>query len=743
MNLYSDCNSEQKKAIMHITGPLVVCAGAGSGKTRVIAYRVNHLVNVFGYDPICIVCVTFTNKASREMRDRIASLLQGNPKIPLVTTFHGFGLYLLRRFGSFIGFKSYSIIDEEIQKEIITDILKHMNVSPKEISPKSCISFISTIKNNIKTNEFYQLNYKAELYNEIAKQYEYKKKEAQYIDFDDILLLTLQLLKIDSIQQTLHKEIRHVLVDEYQDTNIVQHEIIKYLTLKNNTFAIDSLCVVGDEDQSIYSWRGANVDNITDFKKDFPDAQLVTLTRNYRSVQEILNLANTVIEKNSNRNPKNLWTEKQFHKALAVFEFNSGYEEADTIVSIIKKLKKNNNKESIAILYRSHYQSRLFEEACVKESIPYKVFGGINFYERQEIKDILAYAKLIVNKKDRYSFLRAIQVPSRGIGDVFINNFFDFWNEKSDLDFFEIFDEFIKLQKLGSKVRENGEKFLSLLVDINNARCSSKQALEKIIDSIGYYSYILNNAETNEEASSRRENIGELLVAAEVFDSLYNGSLGDFIDHIAIMYEREDETKHKNDVVLLMSLHAAKGLEFSTVFLVGLEEGIFPSYRATVGTAEYEEERRLLYVGITRACQRLFCTYAKQRNLWGSTRSQARSSFINDFHNQYQFFDATQMPYYLLQRTIHELLDLPYENNENRHYQAAKNHTNNTIKNDNNFKEIQLSKTSFSPYQPHDYVSHDIFGKGVILTVDRDFCNVKFENGIKKIKTSFLKKVSY
>jgi DNA helicase-2/ATP-dependent DNA helicase PcrA len=729
--MYSDCNNEQKIAITHISGPLVVCAGAGSGKTRVIAYRVAHLVQVLGYDPASILCVTFTNKAAREMRERITMLLEDKKRIPLITTFHGYGLYMLRRFGGLINLKTYSIIDEDVQKQIITDILKEINISTKEVTPKQCLSYIGLVKNNMSLSGFSQLNYKTDIYDSVYHIYQNKKREANYIDFDDILIYTLQLLKIQQVQNTIQKETRNVLVDEYQDTNTVQHEIIKYITIAKDKFGIDSLCVVGDEDQSIYSWRGANVDNITHFKRDYPDAQLVTLSRNYRSAQEILNLANVVIEKNNNRNPKKLWTDKQSNNAVSLIEYSTGYAESNSVINIIKKLKQKNNNESIAILYRSHYQSRLFEEACVTDSIPYKVFGGINFYERQEIKDILSYAKIIVNSKDRYSFQRAAQVPSRGIGDAFFESFFNFWNEHPECGISEILREYLDTQKIGPKIRDNLEKFYALIIHLISHQLSAKESLNYIITTINYYNYLLSQPESHEEIASRRENIEELLVAADVFDQLYQGNLADFIDHIAIMYEKHDDNEHKSDTILLMTLHAAKGLEFSSVFLVGLEDGIFPSYRAMPDTAEFEEERRLLYVGITRARERLFCSYAKQRNLWGSTRSQHASSFLKDFTSHHAFFNAAEMPSYMLNRFINQLLEFEQQ-------------TFNIAKQQESTESLQsaISKKQGSEYSPQDIVQHEVFGVGRVVTTEREFCSVLFSNGLKKIKTSFLKKAS-
>jgi DNA helicase-2/ATP-dependent DNA helicase PcrA len=734
-------NSQQYNAVVNPSGPIVVCAGAGSGKTRVIAHRTFHLINVLGCDPRAITCVTFTNKAANEMRERIAELLQGNIYFPIITTFHGYALRLIRQYGAILDISNYTIIDEDTQKDIIRRIMAECSINDKDITIRKIIYYISSIKNNPLFESFIaESEQKYSVYKALYHYYEAEKTKSKCFDFDDILIYGLKLLENDFVLNDIRLNTKHLLIDEYQDTNHIQHSLVKKIAInKDNNFVLDSLCVVGDEDQSIYSWRGANVHNITNFKNDFPEAKLITLTQNYRSVDKILDLANCVISRNKIRNPKELWTAKKTTNPVFLIEYYNGYLEAEGVINIIISLKKEKKTGNCAILYRSHYQSRLFEEFCITNNVKYKVFGGINFYERQEIKDIIAYVKIAINKYDRQSFLRVCNTPVRGFGPAAQNLFLDFWNQNLSLPLDLCLNEYINKIDSLEKSKIALRKILSIIEDVNSVYNTPSKAISYIIKEIEYNSYIDKISETPDEARERKENIAELIEAAKMFEQQFeNATISDFLDHLSLMLntEKDVDFKSQEDIspVILMTVHASKGLEFSTVFIVGLEEGVFPSTRASDSIESFEEERRLLYVGITRACDRLVCSFANSRNLWGTNKLQIKSSFLKDFSKDVFYIDAKKMPKYIFEKMLN-INDLEV-------LKKFENKDNNFINDMNNFKKDFFDKDSFvnvNKIKKGNKVSHSIFGNGLVISISDDVCVVKFSDKIRNIKASYLK----
>lgn len=504
------------------------------------------------------------------------------------------------------------------------------------------------------------------------------------------------------------------MIDEYQDTNSIQHMLVKILALNiNNDFILDSLLVVGDEDQSIYSWRGANVGNILHFQRDFKNTKYLKLTRNYRSTESILSLANEVIQKNTLRNVKKLWTERSNNIPTFLLEFQSGYQEAETIIKIIKRLKNNQNLQNCAILYRSHYQSRLFEEFCVTYNVKYKIYGGLNFYQRQEVKDILSYLHLSVNQFDTQAFLRCCNIPNRGFGQVAQEDFILFW-KINNLPIIETINKYIQETKLSIKTQIALKEIKNILEKILLLE-NPADAINYIIAITNYHDYIEKNAENEIESQNRKENLQELITASKSFTQEFKGNVNDFVDYLSIFYEKSEETNEldiSSTPILLMSIHAAKGLEFSTVFIVGLEDGIFPSSRSNINKDSLEEERRLLYVAITRTENRLILSYALSRAQWGSTKVQHPSVFVDDLSPH--LINKLSFKKYLMNQ-IEKIVsgETSYTSNQNYH-----NHTiNNT---------------------PHKMITHSIFGIGKIIKDEGQFLIIDFgKNNIKTIHKDF------
>jgi DNA helicase-2/ATP-dependent DNA helicase PcrA len=708
-----ELNQDQYQAVLHTTGSAVVCAGAGSGKTRVIAQRVLHLIHI-GVLPEAIMCITFTNKAAKEMRERIFALLEGYPTLPLVNTFHGFALWLIRRYGKHLGITDCIVLGEDQQESIIKNIFKILDIKDKAFTVKKVLSSISVIKNNY----FQKIDGPPDLDNSLFQQvyllYEQEKQKNKLFDFDDLLILAIKLLSQESILYELRKIIRHIMIDEYQDTNHIQHLIVKKIAQDDKQkFLLDSLFVVGDEDQSIYSWRGANVQNILSFKKDFPDATYYKLTQNYRSSQSILGLANTLIAKNSIRNHKELWSTKDTIKKTIVLECQTGYHESEIIVNTIKMLRNKNQKYSSAILYRSHYQSRLFEEICIKYNVPYKIYGGINFYQREEVKDILSYLYLSVNQYDQHSFLRCCNVPNRGFGEITKEAFIAYWNMTNGTVINTI-DNYLQEKKVAIKMKLALTEILDVINHITTLS-NPADAIIYVINKIGYHAYLEKHAETKLEYESRKENLEELVIAAKTFFEEQGGSVADFVSYLSVLYEKSEYKDSTNNPLLLMSIHAAKGLEFNIVAIVGLEAGSFPSNRSHAQQESLEEERRLLYVAVTRAKDILLCSHAATRVQWGGTQIQTPSCFLHDFDARYCYF---------LTYKKHTHIDMILQK---------------YLIQDEEINNIQYTNPyAKDPHIPQEVV-HPYFGKGKVIKDIGNYYIINFNGSLKTIDKNFFK----
>lgn len=639
-------NPEQKKAAVHAQGTLVVRAGAGSGKTRVITARIMHLLLHENIPGTAIVALTFTNKAAQEMKERISRFLEETDfqhTLPYVGTFHAYCLRLLKSNPAFYD-PQFSILDEADQASLIKKVLQAQGLE-KKVTVRNVVYTFSQVKNGQSSEELERLRFENPMLYNLYSIYEKEKQACKALDFDDLMLEVLTLFKKNSeFKQAFQQRVRHILVDEYQDTNGVQHELLKQMSQNTpRSLAIDSVCVVGDEDQSIYSWRGAQVTNIINFAHDFPGAQFVTIEQNYRSVQPILAMANTVITHNSRRAPKKLWSSREADDRVRVIQCGSDHHEADVIAIALKMaVRKEHALENMALLYRSHYQSRVLEEALIRHSLPYKIVGGIQFYERQEIKDILAYLKLVVNPYDRISFLRIINTPKRGFGEKFQEQFIDYWQQHSMYDFKQVAQLILNQETLTKGQRLSLEAFI-MLFDKLEKLTNPREIFDAIIYQIDYANHLRNSFE-EDEAQSKIENVKELGNALAYFETQGIVTLSAFLDEVALMQEFIKD-KNATQCVKLMTIHAAKGLEFDTVFLTGFEEGIFPSGHALHDADRVEEERRLLYVAITRARERLVISCARFRYIWGQLSTQLPSPFIKELSSEYmQEDDASHWP---------------------------------------------------------------------------------------------------
>ena len=568
-------NNAQQAAVTHDSGTVLVIAGAGSGKTRVITARITHLILNKQVDPTSIVALTFTNKAALEMKERIGQFLGSDVSMPFVGTFHSYCLRILKKNSD----QPFSILDEDDQKNIISKILHGTNLQ-KQITPRAAIYQISHVKNQLsdmQKNPHTLFNHPMMI--DVYEAYEKQKKASRCFDFDDLLLETLKLFHQNGTFKKNHqKYIRHILVDEYQDTNMVQHELLKQMAQSDKKLSVDSLCAVGDEDQSIYSWRGATIANMLNFTKDFPEAALIKIEQNYRSVQPILDFANHVIDQNINRNPKSLWSDKKGRDRIRVLTCASEYQESGMITQFVSAAIQKQRHDSIAVLYRTHAQSRAIEEALIKALIPYKVIGGVQFYNRKEVKDLLAYLRLIVNPFDRPSFFRIINTPTRGLGEKFEEQCFEHWNNEPFLTCTQLLQKLIDTGMVKGAKQESVEKFMAIFVDIDLHQKPSK-AIDTIIRRIGYVSYLQDQYEAD-EVQTRTENIAELVDGIKHFESQNIDTIELFLDEVALMQDKMNSGDEQQDKVLLMTLHAAKGLEFDTIILAGLEDGILPSMRS-------------------------------------------------------------------------------------------------------------------------------------------------------------------
>lgn len=655
-NILNNLNQEQMQAVKHTEGSLLILAGAGSGKTRVLTSRIAYLIKS-GARAREILAVTFTNKAAREMRERLSSILgEETVKYMWVGTFHSICGRILRQDVENFTFpsgkkldKNFTIYDEQDSVAVIKNAIKKLNLDDKIYAPKLIKSIISNAKNKMQdaySFSTFARDFKTQKIASVFEEYENALNNNNAIDFDDMLMLCVKLLEQNSeVREKYFSRFKHILVDEFQDTNQAQYALIKmlytnegsdkdakqkdknYASMHLGIFASRSLCVVGDVDQSIYSWRGADFKIILNFQRDFKDTTTIKLEQNYRSTENILKAANSIIENNEERIDKVLYSQKGTGDKIQYFEAQDEADEANYIARLIKNSDGNYNK--FAILYRTNAQSRAIEEACIAHSIPYKIYGGLKFYDRKEIKDIVAYLKLIYNPNDSQSLRRIVNVPKRAIGETTIKNLQAIADEQ-DISLFEAIMGLDEIEGINSKTKEKLKKFAELIMNFKSVqpKYNLREFISLVIEKSGYLRELTEDKTPENE--SRIDNLQELVnVAGEFEPEEIENSLGEFLSQVALVSDIDGMENISNNVTL-MTLHSAKGLEFPTVFLAGLEEGIFPHQRTFTSNSELEEERRLMYVGVTRAEETLHLTSAKRRQMWGEYKYYNPSRFLEE-----------------------------------------------------------------------------------------------------------------
>ena len=727
-------NREQQEAVLHVDGPLLILAGAGSGKTRVLTYRIAHLIDECGVNPWNILAITFTNKAAGEMRERVDKIVGYGSESIWVSTFHSTCVRILRRYIDRLGYDTnFTIYDTEDQKTVMKSVCQKLQLDSKLYKERMLLNVISHAKDEyISPNEFLleaKGDFRQEKIAQVYVEYQKELKKNNALDFDDLLVKTVELFQsCPDVLEYYQNRFRYIMVDEYQDTNTVQFKFISTLARQYR-----NLCVVGDDDQSIYKFRGANIRNILDFEKVFPDAKVVKLEQNYRSTQNILNAANGVIANNRGRKEKELWTENEQGEPILFQQFQNGYEEAEYVSGeISKKVRKGEAEyQDFAVLYRTNAQSRLFEEKFLYANIPYKIVGGVNFYSRKEIKDILAYLKTIDNGKDDLAVRRIINVPKRGIGNVTLAKV-QAYADSRDISFFEALEEAGEIPGLG-KAALKIQPFVHLIHEmrLSLADMSMQDLIQAILDKTGYAEDLKN--EDTDESEARLENIDEFINKAVTYEEgAEEPNLSGFLEEVALVADI-DSVEDGDNRVLLMTLHSAKGLEFPYVYLAGMEDGLFPSYMSIAAddpTEEIEEERRLCYVGITRAMKELTITCARCRMVRGETQYNNVSRFVREIPSEL-----------LARKSVMPREPKKPEVPQNTSYQKAKEAFRTKTFDPQQFKVVKADKLD---YTVGDQVSHVKFGKGTVLEITeggRDYeVKVDFERfGVKKMFASFAK----
>lgn len=656
MSIYDKLNEPQREAVYHTDGPLLILAGAGSGKTRVLTHRIAYLIGERGVNPWNILAITFTNKAAEEMRQRVDNLVGFGAESVWVSTFHSACVRILRRFIDRLGYENhFTIYDTDDQKTLIKEVCRKVDVDTKVFKERSLLSAISSAKNEMILPDEFELNAGGDFAKmkiaKVYREYEAQMRANNALDFDDLLVKTVQLLQTQpDVLESYQERFRYIMVDEYQDTNTVQFQLVSLLAGKYK-----NLCVVGDDDQSIYKFRGANIRNILDFEHEFPDAKVIKLEQNYRSTGNILNAANSVIANNRGRKEKSLWTENGEGELIRLRQFDTAFDEADFIGEDIKSaVRQGGSYNDSAVLYRTNAQSRLLEEKFIAMNIPYKIVGGVNFYARREIKDLLAYLKTIDNGRDDVAVRRIINVPKRGIGLTTINRIQESATERG-IAFYEA----LLAPELIAGVGRSATKLDSFAALIEYFKTLAEEMnitdlLQEVIEKTGYIESLEN--EDKEEAKTRKENIDELISKAATYeescqDKDEKATLSGFLEEVALVADI-DSLDEDQEYVVLMTLHSAKGLEFPRVYLAGMEDGLFPGYMSINAgdREELEEERRLCYVGITRAEQELTLTSARRRMVHGETQYNPMSRFVKEIPRELldtgnkKFTQETEMP---------------------------------------------------------------------------------------------------
>jgi len=715
MDILATLNPTQREAVEAIEGPVLISAGPGSGKTRVITHRIAYLIKSCGVSPHNIMAVTFTNKAAREMRERLEQLLGQAAEALTLGTFHAICVRILRREGKAIGLdSSFVIYDEEDQLSLTKQALEELNLDPKQYAPRALHSAISAAKSRlIGPNDYAQRvsSYFEEIVHRVYQRYQQLLSQGRAVDFDDLLMKTVQLFQDQpQILKRYQSKYVHILVDEFQDTNIVQYMLMKHLAGKYR-----NLCVVGDPDQSIYSWRFADLRNILSFEKDYPEAKVVFLEQNYRSTKTILEVATDVISVNMQRKPKKLWTENEDGASIIVIESYNAEEEAQSVVNEIEKLtgQEQISLKDCAVMYRVNAQSRALEETFLRYGVPYKLVGGTRFYQRREVKDIIAYLRVIHNHQDSVSLVRIINVPVRGIGQRTLSHLQD-WAKAHDSSLFEALKQVSqnvitgeRKQSLPPRIIQALAGFAAVMAGLiaQSRELSLSGLLDKIWEHTGYRKYILDK----EDGEDRWENVMELKSVASEYDELDpEEALAAFLEKVSLVSDI-DELDEKPDAVTLITLHQAKGLEFPAVFIVGMEEGILPHRRSFDDPEEMEEERRLCYVGITRAKKRLYLLRSYRRSLFGGSTANPPSRFLQDIS-----------PHLISPRGLWEESPTPVASA---------------------YSQPSSRPSSALALKVGDHVRHSKFGPGIVMnclpTRDDQELTVAFEEaGVKKLLAS-------
>ena len=764
MSIYDKLNEPQREAVYHTDGPLLILAGAGSGKTRVLTHRIAYLIEERNVNPWNILAITFTNKAAGEMRERVDSLVGFGSESIWVSTFHSMCVRILRRFIDRLGYDNrFTIYDTDDQKTLMKEVCKKVAIDTKVFKERSLMSAISSAKNELILPDEFELNAGGDFAKlkiaKVYREYEAQLKANNALDFDDLLVKTVQLLQTQpDVLENYQERFRYIMVDEYQDTNTVQFQLVRLLAGKYR-----NLCVVGDDDQSIYKFRGANIRNILDFEHEFSDACVIKLEQNYRSTGNILNAANRVIANNKGRKEKTLWTANGEGELVHLRQFDTGYDEADFIAEDIKKeVRAGASYNDHAVLYRTNAQSRLLEEKFVAMNVPYKIVGGVNFYARREIKDLLAYLKTIDNGMDDIAVRRIINVPKRGIGLTTINRIQESAAERG-LGFYETLMAPELIPGIGRSAAKL-DSFAALIEYFKGltGQMSITDLLREVIEKTGYIESL--DSEDKEDAQARKENIDELINKAAAYEEAAEdrdepATLSAFLEEVALVADI-DSLDEEQDYVVLMTLHSAKGLEFPHVYLAGMEDGLFPSYMTITSDDrdDLEEERRLCYVGITRAEQELTLTCARRRMVRGETQYNKISRFIKEIPAE--LLDTGS-------RRIEPETEVPVQQNTYAHAReafrarafgaaygngAGKSSGVSSGKSSQGLASLQKGSqlaagSGSSPdYAEGDRVRHVKFGEGTVLEIrfgGRDYeVTVDFDSaGVRKMFAKFAKLV--
>lgn len=715
--LLKGLNPQQRVAVEQSEGPVLILAGAGSGKTKTLTHRVAYLISEKNVQPSNILAVTFTNKAAKEMRQRLAHLLYRSAEdrsfMPFMGTFHSICVRLLRFDGEHIGVpKNYVIFDESDRLGAIKEAMKRLNVSEKQYNPRSIAGMISSAKNELVTPQQFSATAKLPMQRVAADAfpiYESIRKNAAALDFDDLIGETVRLLTtVPEIREKWRKQFQHVLIDEYQDTNAAQYKLVKALVNEHK-----NICVVGDDWQSIYSWRGADFKNILNFERDYPNTLVVKLEENYRSTKNILDAAHNVITKNTKRSDKELWTRAGAGMPVQITHVSNELHEGETVVTRVKSAVEMRVRKyhEFAVLYRTNAQSRAIEESFIRYGVPYRMVGGQRFYDRKEIKDLVAYLRLLYQPSDRASFLRIVNVPTRGLGNVSVQKFLD-WQGFHGLALTQALTQVDMCQGLTPKARKSflelGEMLQKLGAEVE--KTPLPQLIELVIKRISYKTYLDDGSV---QSAERMENVKELVSVAREYEEL---GLAGFLEEVALISDL-DTVDDKTDAVTLMTLHAAKGLEFPVVFMIGMEESIFPHSRALFEPDEMEEERRLCYVGMTRAREELHLLSAASRLLYGTSQHNPPSRFLADIDGEASLAPASS-----------------YSQSQGYgDFEASSGYFG--------------PKSSGEPYvvpewlddlQPGDRVRHKVFGQGNVVEVQGDTITIGFAGrGLKKLNIQF------